>query len=279
MGQPSSQNSDGAPQVATAHPACEVHLLGCTAICARCGDFACPSCLREIQGQGYCPVCVAGGHVVDYVGAFRAKRWGRRDGWAWMVGLGAGLGMLVLLGYMGEVTRTVSGGSPAIPLRRLLPGLLLQVGWVFASIVFFAGIRWSRPLLLGLGVVDLVLALTVLPTPVVLSGFRLLIIGLILMDPGNRLFFRMEVGERALRRMYLAATNLAARLSVVLGLLGLVTFGVCGVIGLVLAIQGLRRVDLQAVPPVGGTGYAVTGLCISGCSVLIGGVLLVGMLG
>jgi hypothetical protein len=218
-----------------------------TLLCHRCGAFICDEDHRRIDPHVYCPSCAVRPDV-DYLEAFRLKHWGKRDTWAWLFGFGVlpstSLAFLELAAedYVSSVTA--------------LYGAVVQA-------FYFLGHRWAR---LALFVFPLLAAVSAMLGPVPSSAltavFPLLIMLSVFHDTRNRLFFRVDVSRRELRRAWnLYANNTAARAGFILSLLGIVPG--FSVIGLVLSIVGLTRVNPTASPPVGRRGQAIAGIVIS----------------
>ena len=213
--------------------------------CSRCGSFLELSTYQLILGRAYCPTCAARADV-NYPRVYRDAHWGKRSGWAWFMGA-----VSLLAFFTGAVTLTK---SPGIAVGLLLSG----VGYL----LFWTGHRTGRAALVAVTVVGTVLNLTQgqLPNP-----FAIVFCVLALINPRTKLFYKLEVPERELATAWLAQhDNLPAQWSAGLGLVSIVTivtfqaswkfaFGTIGLglFSMVLGVIGVRRVNLEAVPPVG----------------------------
>lgn len=71
-------------------------------VCARCGTFVPAESAHLVLSKSYCADCAARPDV-NYLKAFRDKYWGKRDGWAWSLGVygvavfGLGCAQIVVL--------------------------------------------------------------------------------------------------------------------------------------------------------------------------------------
>lgn len=241
-----------------------------TATCERCGAFICDEDRRLLEGRIFCPACAVRPEV-DYLEAFRLKYWGRRDVWAWLIGV------MALLNGVGAV------------------GLLVQQSWLeagssllFAAVggFYFFGQIWARVALFALPVLSALSLVAALPEDMELGGPGLvgtmlgrsliplaILVGMF-RDTRNQLFFKLPVPREKLQRAWdLLANNSVARAGFLLSLLGLVVPGVA-VLGLVLAIVGLRRVDPLAHPPIGRKGQAIAGVVLGAVGIGIWGTFL-----
>ena len=221
--------------------------------CSRCGTFLEVKTYQLVLGKAYCPACAARADV-NYPRVYRDAHWGRRSGWAWFMGT-----VSLLAFFTGAVTLTK---SPGIAVGLLLSG----VGYL----LFWTGHRAGRPALVAVTVIGTVLNVTQgqLPNP-----FAIVFCVLALINPRTKLFFKLEVSERELAAAWLAQhDNLPAQWSAGLGLLSIVTIVTfqaswkfafvtigLGLFAMVLGVVGLRRVNLDAVPPVGRKLGAILG--------------------
>lgn len=246
---------------ASALARCATHpdeLAGAT--CQRCGAFICGMCSTWVMGGPYCPACAARPEV-NYLETFRRELWGKRDAGAWLVGTGT-----VLLAW-GAVTALLDGLAFACLL------LLVSTG---VGVCFFLGLRWARLALLLMPLCWALLALPEIGFPgVALFLFPFLGALQLFLDTRNRLFFRVEVSESALRHLWdLRINNPMARHALSLGVsaffLPLLAPAaiVCGCIG-------LWRVDLQARPPIGRRASAILGIVLGLGAVLLWALLIV----
>jgi hypothetical protein len=227
---------------------CATHpeeLAGAT--CHRCGGFVCVACTTWVLGRLYCPTCAARPEV-NYLEVFRRERWGRPDTGAYLVGgstpLFAGGGLVALL-----------GGHWLLALQALAAAGV--------CVAYSRGVSWARlallllPLALGLPAVSsfgwLMLGLILIPF---ISTLRLFL------DTRNKLFFRIEVSERALRRLWdHEVNNPLARVAATLGVSALL-LPLFAPFAIVVGFIALWRVDLQATPPIGRRGYALAGIVL-----------------
>ncbi len=232
--------------------------------CMRCGVFVERRAdVKFVFGKPYCSTCAARPDV-DHLEAFRLKYWGKRDVWAWLIGLGV---PFTLLGLAGTLT---SGTWLAVP---------GQLASIIVGAAFFLGRPWAR----WGGFISL--GLNMLPAfgpgpaaaaaPVVggVIGISALIWVAIIQSTLNKLFFKLDVSRHQLQKAWdLYANNTLARTGYLFGLLSLLVWPV-GAIALPLSIAGLLRVDPNATPPIGRKGQAIAGIVCSS----IGLLLLLGM--
>lgn len=240
---------------------CATHpeeLAGAT--CHRCGAFTCTACTAWVMGIGHCATCAARPEV-NYLETFRRGLWGRRDSGAWSVGAGSLLLMLM-------VPLALSYGQVLTALG-LLAGAVVGVAW-------FLGQRWARlpllllPLVSGLVVapsVDLpVLGLLLLAFITVLQAF---------LDTRGKLFFRIEVPERALQRLWdRDFNNPMARRAVTLGV-GALFLPLFAPLAILFGFAALRQVDLKAWPPIGRRGHAIAGIVLGLAALVLWGLFLI----
>ncbi|GHG88487.1 hypothetical protein [Comamonas sp. JC664] len=246
-------------------PLCAVHpeaFAGAT--CQRCGSFICTPCTTWVMGRMYCPTCAARPEV-SYLETFRLQLWGRRDAGAWMVGLGtvtlAGLAVVALL-----------AGDFALGLA-----LWASVG---VGTAFFLGQPWARLALLALPLAAMLLTARSLGAPALLFFVPFTIALNLFRDTRSRLFFRLDIPERELHRLWdRQVNNPLARHALALGVgslslpvfsplmrffsglsVLLVLFVVMAMLAMVLGSVALRRVDLDARPPIGRRWEALVGM-------------------
>ncbi|AEI63665.1 ABC transporter ATP-binding protein [Corallococcus macrosporus] len=257
-------------------PCCALHpdaFAGAT--CQRCGSFVCGVCTTWVMGRMYCPACAARPEV-NYLEAFRLKLWGRRDASAWLVGLVTVV--LVGLGLVALVAGTFG----------------IALAWLASAgvgVAFFLGMRWARLGLLAVPLLAMLLTAPSLGAPALLFFVPLMVAVNVFRDTRSRLFFRLDVPERELHRLWdLRVNNPLARHALSLGVGSLFLpvlasllsfFGVWWVLSvlflgmamlaLILGAVALRRVDPEARPPIGrrweslgAVGLALTALVLWG---------------
>lgn len=227
--------------------------------CARCGGFFCEAEARRHGEHTYCAECGQRPEV-SYLEQLRARLWGKRDAWAWAMGLSAPAHLA--FGFAMGLDRTwhwaVLGGVNA----------LVVTAW-------FLGVRLARPALVLLPAAWLVgfvvqgrEVLEALPLVLPPMGVALAAVA----STRGQLFFRMEVDARKLERLWDAReNNPLARRALVCGLLGVV-LPVAAPVAMVLGGVALRRVNPEARPPVGRKEYALAGLMLGALGVLGWGV-------
>ncbi|MFY2560322.1 DUF4190 domain-containing protein [Corallococcus terminator] len=236
-------------------PRCAVHPeVDAGATCQRCGGFVCEACTTWVMGVLYCAACSLRPEV-NYLETFRLKFWGRRDPNTWMVGGGT----LVLLA--GVLTAFVQG---AWRLALVLLGAAVVGG------AFYLGQRWARTALVFTPVVTGLMGAALFGPVMLVGGFLLFVTALqILLDPRNRLFFRMEVSEKELRRMWdLRVNNPLARFALSMGISSFF-LPFLGPLAVVLGVIALRKVDSRARPPIGRGGHALASILLGVGSVAL----------
>ncbi len=242
-------------------PRCAVHPeVAAEGICGRCGGFFCPGCARPVLGAVYCAACAALPEV-NYLELFRRKLWGRRDTWAWFLGLGG------LVTLAPGLTLLVTGDTP-------LGAFLLACSAV--GVGSFFGQRWARAGLLvlpvGLGVAGLVLQepLLIVPAPLLLGMGAS-----VHQDPRHKLFHRLPIPDAVLLRLWNRhENNPLALVGLQLGMYG-VFFPLFAPVALGLGLAALRRVNPEARPPIGRKGQALAAIGLgAGALVLWVGFLL-----
>lgn len=228
--------------------------------CARCGTFFCAGCVRSIAGKAWCATCAARPEI-NYLEQFRLKLWGRRDGSTWMV-LGVGLAFGVAA-FTGTWTR-----APALVVLTFLAG-------AGTGVCFFMGLRWAREALVGVP-----LGFALVCSLQELQGFAVFLTviafsGLIVYaDTRNQLFFRRPVSRKRLERLWhLRENNPIARRALSLGL-GAFLLPMLSPLAILCGILGLRRVDPEAIPPIGRKAEAVGGIVLGLVSMVMWGMLL-----
>jgi hypothetical protein len=242
-------------------------------VCFRCGVFLTGESLVLLGTNTFCAEC-ARRPDVDYVEAFRLKHWGKRDGWAWLLGLG---GVVNVLAALGSLFFALSEGSTQLREVLLSSGVLLTFGAV--SIAFFFKVRAARWALAALWLCASAVSFSTLGLLAIPGALiTLLLITTLLTNWRTRLFFELPVSRGKLEAMWrLFHDNVVARNAVTVAFSGLMVPPLAPV-GLVMGVVGLRRVDPKAWPPVGRRGYALAGIVLGAMGTLGWGVLLASML-
>ncbi len=230
-----------------------------TGTCSRCGRFVCRADSRQIEQGLFCVEC-AQRPEVDYLEAFRLKYWGKRDSWAWLVGIGAvsNLAMAVALAVGGHWV-----------------DCLLMLVFCGVQGAFFFRVRLARFALPTLPLISVAAALAQpgevaanVAASSVGSLFGVFISLLILQNTRNQLFFRIQPSPAKLKKAWdLYANNSVARMGFMLSLLGVLAFPL-GPIALLCSILGLRNVNPNAHPPIGRKGQAITGIVLGSIETL-----------
>jgi hypothetical protein len=218
--------------------------------CTRCGAFYCAEDRRVLHGQDYCATCAARPDV-DYLEGFRLKVWGKRDAWAWLVGLGA------VVGALGALVMLSQGDS-----EQLL-AVLFGLSSAGVGVCFWLGMPWARLAFVLMRVVGVCLGFATMEAEGIGASLVPLIVSLIIYnDTRNKLFFKEEVSREALQKAWhLYQNNPLARGGMWAGIFGLLIPGVA-ILALVCSIIALRRVDPHATPPVGRKGQAIAGIVL-----------------
>lgn len=218
--------------------------------CDRCGNFVCRLDSTAQEGRRYCLPCTRK-YDVDWLDAFRRELWGRRDGWAYFYGI------FGTLGYAGTAAFTATASFVRPPPYAELFALCLA--GMAVNVAYFFRARWAR-----IAVVALPLAWPVLLGSSPLSPVIPMLIGLAAyQDARSRLFFKIDVPEEKIRKIYdIYRNNQLARLGFTLALIGILVPGFA-LAALPCSIVGLRRVDPNARPPVGRKGHAIAGIALS----------------
>lgn len=250
LGEGSWKNGAMATAATLSTPQCAAHpTQAAGAVCRRCGSFCCDACATPVLGELFCPACAAL-PAVSYLEAFRLRLWGRRDPWAWLLGLG---GVMSLALGVGELLSGEPWRAAVFP--------LLNAGVGFG---YFLRQRWARwallaqPLVMGaVAVLDSGEPMYAVPY-LMLLGFAFIIVN----DSRSKLFFRIPLSPPRLRQLWdVYENNLVARLAFTLGLFGLV-LPFFAPVALALGVVGLRRVDPDARPPIGRKWQALAGICL-----------------
>ncbi|AFE03206.1 hypothetical protein COCOR_00005 [Corallococcus coralloides DSM 2259] len=251
---------------------CAVHPdLPAGGTCSRCGSFFCADCATSVSGLGarlYCQACAARPDV-NYLETLRQRYWGRRDGWAWMVG-----GVTLLL-CVTTAAALAQWGLRAT--KESLFTLLLLVP-VPVGVAFFLGRRWARHALI---VTPLVMAVA---ADFLHRDGRFLYalcvsLGLIFAlrihrDVRNQLFFRLPVPPGTLQALWNERfNNPMARQASRFGFSALF-MPMIAPVAVICGVVALRRVDPKATPPIGRRNQALMGLVLGLVSPLLWGFVL-----
>jgi hypothetical protein len=250
---------------------CAVHPdVAAVGACTRCGQFYCAPDQRFVDAIAYCATCATRSDV-DWLEQFRLKYWGKRDSWAWLMGLSAVFNAVSVVA-MGVVV--VFGDQVPLHGSDLASFGFVVFQQVAAAVVcaaFWKGVRLAR---VGLLVLPLLLCVVPILAPAGFSIFAaalpLLFAIAIYQDTRNRLFFKIEVPRERLRRLWdRYANNTLARVGFQLSLAGLL-MPFLSPFGLGCSILGLRRVDPDARPPVGRKGQAIAGVVLGVLGLFVG---------
>jgi hypothetical protein len=242
-------------------------------VCFRCGVFLTGESLVLLGTNTFCAEC-ARRPDVDYIEAFRLKHWGKRDGWAWLLGAG---GVINAVAALGSLFFAFTEGSTQ--LREVLASSAVLLVFAAASIAFFFKVRAARWALaaLWLAAAGFSLAsvgLMAIPGALITA----LLIVTLLTNWRTRLFFELPVSRGKLEAMWrLYHDNVLARNAATVAFSGLMVPPLAPV-GLLMGVVGLRRVDPKAWPPVGRRGYALAGIVLGTLGTLGWGALLASML-
>lgn len=195
----------------------------------------------------YCTDCAARPEV-NYLEVFRQGLWGKRDANAWVVGV-------VSLGL-------VAGGAWVASMREwFLAALMLGASGVGAC--FFLGQRWARTGLVATPVVAGLVGMSSQGPGALVLGFLMFVSALqTFLDARNRLFFRVEVSEKDLRRLWdLRVNNPLARNALSLGLTAFI-IPVFAPFAVLVGALALRKVDPHARPPIGRKAHAIAAIVL-----------------
>lgn len=253
---------------------CAVHPeLPAAGTCSRCGGFVCADCVKVVpglEGRVFCAACEARPDV-NYLEAFRLEFWGRRDRWAWTVGL-VSMGLLAL--------GILSALDPRAPTALRL--LFTFFAPVPVGVAFFLGRSWARHALVATPVVMAVLLgpdsreevslVMVCAVPALITAV------VIHRDVRSRLFFRLDVTPGQLQALWnVRRNNPLARHALSFGLSG-VFMPVFAPLAVLCGAVAWRRVDPEAHPPIGRGGQALAGIVLGVASLLLWGFVLLSFL-
>lgn len=250
-----------APQDATCAKHPEVTALG---TCQRCGTFVCAQDYKLVELKVYCAECAVRPEV-DYLEAYRLKYWGKRDGWAWLFGLGGVLNIGLALSLV--LAAVIKAAELSLSLLDLAAVVLLMG---LNGVLFWAGLPFTRAgVVVGIVVLGLFNVVAqgaqavsglVLPLAVALSALG---------STRNKLFFKLDVSRAELKKAWdTFHNNTIARNATTLGVGGLL-IPVFAPFAIGCGIVGLRRVNPHALPPIGNKGRAIAGIVLGVVGLLL----------
>lgn len=227
---------------------CAVHPeLPASGACGRCGAFFCAGDRMELESGVYCAVCGARPDV-DYLEAFRARLWGKRDAWCY-------LAVLWFLVHLGTAMALAASGEVSL-------FVLLALAGAGISAAYFVQLPWARLAIVAYQVAMAALTFAANPSMAMRGMIGVAVTASLLRNTRNRLAFRQEVTRPELEKAWnLYANNTVARTGFMLSFLGLF-FPVVGLIAAVCCGIGFSRVDPHAHPPIGRKGMAIAGLAL-----------------
>lgn len=238
--------------------------------CGRCGDFVCEGCLETIFERRVCPPCrqVDG---VDVLEAFRNAVWGKRDAFVWVIGIAGSLYFgLTSIGLGLAIARSSAFEGLGLAFAELfaLVGLATSVGYLCLSRRARRVLTFAPRVILGVIAASVIVGAPLKEAALLALAVSVTIpaVWLLHRSSRNRLAFRIAIDERDLERL-IEANNRPARFGLALAVLGLGLPPLLPV-ALVLGVLGLRRVDPDGWPPVGGRRAAALGTGIAACGLL-----------
>lgn len=207
---------------------------------------------------------------VDFLDAYKREHWGKRDSWAWLLGL-TGLASAATSAFL---LTTVDLAEPLF--EGALPWLVFTALYSVVGVAFWFRVRHARAALVVLvALLSVVLIAALGPMALGTMMIPLAIAASALTTTRTKLFFQMEVTAAALekewRRRY---DNPMARNALSYGLASLF-FPLFGPIAFVTGLIGLSRVNPTATPSIGGRKAALAGVLL-GFMVTLGWVLVLG---
>ncbi len=226
--------------------------------CQRCGTFFCASDRRDVDGVAYCSAC-GGRPDVDWIEAYRQSLLGRRDSWAWFVGLSS-------TGYLVIAASLIINAEGYLRLLAI-PALASAV----SGALYFLGVPVARVLLAVTAAFWAVVQYALLgPLSLISAVISAVVIGAALTSTRSKLFFRLDVPRAKLKRDYdRLADNRLARNAFALGILSLL-IPVIAPLAVVMGAIAARRVDPSARPPVGKRGHAIGGIVFGTLGCMVG---------
>ena len=208
---------------------------------------------------------------VDFLDAYKREHWGKRDSWAWLLGL-TGLASAAISTFM---LTTVDLAAPLF--TGALAWVVFTALYAVVGVAFWFRVRLARPgLVVLVALLGVVLVASLGPAALVSMVIPLGVAGSALTTTRTKLFFRIDVTAAALekewRRLY---DNPIARQALSYGVASLF-FPLFGPIALVTGFIGLSRVNPAATPSIGGRGAALAGVVL-GFVVTLGWILVLGI--
>jgi hypothetical protein len=237
--------------------------------CTRCGTFVCDEDMRPLVNGVFCADCAVRPEI-NYLDAYRQAHWGKRDSWAWLMGL-TGLASAVTSALL---LTTIDVAEPL--LTGALPWVFFTTLYAVLGVAFWFRVRLARPALVALvALLGIVLVASVGPMALVSMIIPVALVGSALTTTRTKLFFQIPVSAAALetewRRLY---DNPIARQALSYGLASLF-FPFFAPLALVMGLIGLARVNPKATPSIGGRMPALAGVVL-GLLVTAGWVLVIG---
>ena len=238
-----------------------------TTVCTRCGAFL-EQAWVPVLGKAYCTACGARPEV-NYPRAYRDAHWGKRDSWAWFMGVTGLLGLMT--------------GAQALTKGSAL-GVAFMVSGI-CSLSFWSGARAGRAALVIGTLISVLITFTQTRLPNVIAIYFVVAA---LRSPRTKLFFEMDVSEAELAAAWLGEhDNQLATVSRALGFIALATMltwlgprefaygtAAIGAVAVFTGVIGLSRVNPNVHPPIGRKGAAIVGVVTGAIAVLAGGLYL-----
>lgn len=225
--------------------------------------------MRRLVNGVYCADCAVRPEV-DFLDAYKREHWGKRDSWAWLLGL-TGLASAATSAFL---LTTIDLAEPF--LTGALPWLVFTALYAIVGVAFWFRVRHARTALVVLvALLCVVLVAALGPMAIGTMMIPLGIAASALTTTRTKLFFQMDVTaatlEKEWRRLY---DNPIARQALSYGL-GSLLFPLFGPLAVVMGLVGLSRVNPNATPSIGGRTAALVGLGL-GFIVTLGWALVVG---
>lgn len=228
--------------------------------CARCGRFFCAKERILLDAKAYCGDCGARPDV-DWLGHHYRGLEGKRSGVAWAMGV---LGVGLVLGGLSLVFTSLEHWKGAVG------GFGLFLFGASAATTFL-GQRSLRPaMFVGALLASAAFALSAQDWIAIVPAVILfLVAAAVWTDVRTRLFFRVPVPRAELAKHYAReGSNPLAITASRIAFFSLLIPGL-SVVGLVLGIVALTKVNSKAVPPVGNASAALGAIIFSLFTTLI----------